>query len=106
MDLICRKAQSSHMPACHGGSKPSAVHAAPLQGLVDLNALKPKAICLNALKPKALMPQGLVDLIYRKAYTFEGPNGDEVTEGPLPADMIELVDQFRAKLVEAVRGVT
>ena len=46
-----------------------------------------------------------MDLIYRKAYTFHGPNGDEVKEGPVPADMVATVERFRTKLVEAVCGV-
>lgn len=45
-----------------------------------------------------------MDLIYRKAYTFEGPNGDDVTEGPVPADMVTAVEHFRSKLIEAVRA--
>ena len=47
--------------------------------------------------------QGLVDLIERKAYHFEGPFGDDVTEVPVPAELAAEVDAARNKLVEAVR---
>ena len=47
--------------------------------------------------------QGLVDLVDRKAYSFEGPNGDSVVEGPVPESMEAEVEQHRSRLVEAVR---
>jgi len=46
--------------------------------------------------------QGLVDLVDRKAYSFEGPNGDSVVEGPVPESMAAEVEQHRSRLVEAV----
>ena len=57
--------------------------------------------CAPATAPSAL--QGLVDLVDRKAYTFEGPNGDAVVEGPVPDSMAPDVERYRSKLVEAVR---
>ena len=50
------------------------------------------------------MLQGLVDLIERRAFAFEGPSGDQVTERPLPSDMERDVELWRSKLVEAVRS--
>ena len=47
--------------------------------------------------------QGLVDLVDCKAYSFEGPNGDSVVEGPVPESMAADVELFRGRLVEAVR---
>ena len=46
-----------------------------------------------------------MDLIERKAFTFEGPNGDDVIEGPIPVDLAGDVELLRAKLVEAVRSL-
>ena len=46
-----------------------------------------------------------MDLVERRAFTFEGPNGDDVIEGPIPADMASDVEILRAKLVEAVRSL-
>jgi hypothetical protein len=55
--------------------------------------------CVSVLLPK----QGLVDLVDRKAYSFEGPNGDSVVEAPVPASMAADVELYRSRLVEAVR---
>ena len=51
-----------------------------------------------------LLPkQGLADLVDRKAYSFEGPNGDSVVEAPVPPSMADDVEIYRSRLVEAVR---
>jgi len=46
--------------------------------------------------------KALIDLIERKAYTFNGKNGEEIVEVPVPADMIEAVEKYRKILVEKV----
>lgn len=48
---------------------------------------------------------GVVDLVYRKAFTFEGPNGIEVTERPVPEDMKAQMEEYRADLVEKLAEV-
>ncbi len=50
--------------------------------------------------------EGLVDLIENKAYHFEGKNGENIVEIPIPADMVEQVKDYRAKLVEKVSEVS
>ncbi|HEY8740494.1 MAG TPA: elongation factor G [Candidatus Dormibacteraeota bacterium] len=42
--------------------------------------------------------KGVVDLLHRKAYTYEG---GAVSEGPIPADMAADVETYRTQLVEA-----
>ncbi|PIT88470.1 MAG: elongation factor G [Candidatus Magasanikbacteria bacterium CG10_big_fil_rev_8_21_14_0_10_36_32] len=48
---------------------------------------------------------GLVDLIEEKAFKFEGKNGENVIEIPIPDDMKDLVIEHRKKLVEKVSEV-
>ena len=45
---------------------------------------------------------GVVDLITMKALRFRGENGQEVTEEEIPADMVEMAKEWRAKLVEKI----
>jgi len=45
---------------------------------------------------------GIVDLIEQKAFNFEGKNGENIIEIPIPDDMKELVAEHRTKLVEKV----
>lgn len=46
---------------------------------------------------------GIVDLISGKAYKWEETsNGTEITEIPVPEDLIDIVDDYRTKLIEGV----
>ncbi|MDD5103966.1 MAG: elongation factor G, partial [Candidatus Peribacteraceae bacterium] len=45
---------------------------------------------------------GVIDLIAKKAFTFEGEHGEKVVEIPIPADMQERVSEYRAVLMEKV----
>ncbi len=44
----------------------------------------------------------IIDLVERKAYKFEGDKGGEVIETEVPEDMVEKMEEYRAKLVERV----
>ncbi|MHC1741870.1 MAG: elongation factor G [Syntrophobacteraceae bacterium] len=46
--------------------------------------------------------QGVVDLISMRALTFEGPNGEDVVEGDIPAEMLDLAREKREELLDAV----
>jgi len=45
---------------------------------------------------------GVIDLIEKKAYKFEGEYGINVTEIEIPEDMKEKVEEYRAKMTEKV----
>lgn len=45
---------------------------------------------------------GLIDLIERKAYRFEGNFGEKIVEIAIPEDMVAKVEEYRAKLLEKV----
>jgi elongation factor G len=44
--------------------------------------------------------EGLVDLVTMKAYKFEGPNGENIIEVPIPGDLQGTVDERRAMLLD------
>jgi elongation factor G len=46
--------------------------------------------------------KGVVDLITRRAYFFEGDKGDTVNEQDIPADMVEYAEKWRRDMVEKV----
>jgi len=46
--------------------------------------------------------EGVVDLLTQKALYFDGPNGDDVREAPVPEHMLDLVSTRRQELIEAV----
>ncbi|MCB0421667.1 MAG: elongation factor G [Bdellovibrionales bacterium] len=44
---------------------------------------------------------GVVDLVTMKAYTFHGPNGEEIKVEEIPADMLEDAQKYRHELIGA-----
>jgi len=48
---------------------------------------------------------GVVDLVKRVSYNFDGDRGETVTERPVPASMERLIEDQRTALVEAVADV-
>lgn len=46
--------------------------------------------------------KSIIDLIEKKAYKFEGKLGSEISEVPIPDNMIEKMEEYRKKLVEKV----
>ena len=45
---------------------------------------------------------GIVDIIERKAYHFDGGEHEDATEIPIPADLVDLIEEKRNDLIEAV----
>ncbi|UMX47578.1 MAG: elongation factor G [Candidatus Nealsonbacteria bacterium DGGOD1a] len=45
---------------------------------------------------------GVVDLLTMKAVRFNGDNGQDVVEEEIPADMVEMANEWRAKLIEKI----
>ncbi len=46
--------------------------------------------------------KGVVDLITKKAYEFEGDKGENIKEVEIPADMTSKVDEYRATMIEKI----
>ena len=46
--------------------------------------------------------RGIIDLLERKAYDFQGELGVNIVEIPVPADMADLVEEKRMELIEEV----
>lgn len=46
--------------------------------------------------------EGIVDVIEKKAFHFEGDHGMNIVEIPIPADMVASVDEYRTMLVDKV----
>jgi len=45
---------------------------------------------------------GIIDLIEEKAYKFEGKNGENIVEIPIPEDMKDNVVKYRAEMIEKI----
>lgn len=45
--------------------------------------------------------EGIVDLVTMKAHVFKGDNGDDIHIGEIPADLVEMAEEYREKLLDA-----
>ena len=50
--------------------------------------------------------KGMVDLVKMKAYVYYDDVGKDVREEDIPADMADLVDEYRAKLMDAASDIS
>ncbi len=66
------------------------------------NRLSPNAVAVQLPIGESGEHEGVVDLIKMKSFRFEGEMGSIVTEGEIPADMLELSKEWREKMVEKV----
>jgi elongation factor G len=66
------------------------------------NRLTPKAVAIQY--PLGLRGDfyGLINLMNMKAYTFDGPMGEKVIEGEIPAEYLEKAKEWREKMVEKI----
>jgi elongation factor G len=62
--------------------------------------LNPKAVAIQLPIGAESDLSGVIDLLTKKAYTFSGSFGTDITEVPIPADMTEKVAKFHNELVE------
>ncbi len=66
------------------------------------NRLTPNAIALQMPIGERNEFSGVVDLIKMKAYSFDGPMGEIVVEGEIPAELLEKAEAWREKMIEKV----
>ncbi|EQC46457.1 translation elongation factor G [Bacteriovorax sp. BSW11_IV] len=45
---------------------------------------------------------GVVDLVAKKAYYFDGDNGEKVREEECPADLVDQMEEYRAEMIDKV----
>jgi elongation factor G len=45
--------------------------------------------------------EGIVDLVTMRAHRFSGPNGEDISDEEIPADLVDLAKEHREKLVDA-----
>ncbi len=63
--------------------------------------LSPNAIAIQLPIGAEADFKGVVDLVEKKAYTFEGSQGEKIVEIDIPADMEGKVEEYREKMIEA-----
>ncbi len=67
-----------------------------------LDRLNKKAIRMQLPIGLEEKHEGVVDLLTRKSFHFEGEMGSKIVEGEVPEDMKADVEKYRAELIEAI----
>jgi len=67
-----------------------------------LDRLSPRAIRMQIPIGEEGQHEGSIDLLTMKAYSFSGNMGEEVTEGEIPANLLEDAKKYRAELIERI----
>jgi elongation factor G len=66
------------------------------------NRLTPHAVAMQIPMGERGDFYGVVDLLKMKGYTFDGPMGEIVIEGEIPAELVDKAQEWRDKMVEKV----
>ena len=64
--------------------------------------LSPNAVALQLPIGKESVFEGVIDLLKMKSLRFEGDQGEKVTEGEIPEDLLEKAGIWREKLIEKI----
>jgi elongation factor G len=64
--------------------------------------LNPKAVAYQLPIGTEDTFSGVIDLLTKKAYKFEGNFGEQIIEIQIPQDMVEKVEKYRSVLVEKI----
>jgi elongation factor G len=46
--------------------------------------------------------RGIIDLVKMRSYIYNDETGKDITEGDIPADLVEVANEYRLKLIESV----
>jgi elongation factor G len=100
-ETVWRQADKYHVPRLCFVNKMDKMGADFYMSLKSIrDRLNPKAVAIQLPIGAESNLLGVIDLLERKAYKFEGTNGENIIEIPIPDDMKEKVETFHAELVE------
>ncbi len=102
-ETVWRQADKYHVPRCAFVNKMDKMGADFYMSLKSIHdRLTPNAVAIQLPIGNERDFAGVVDIVERKAYKFEGPAGELVIEIDVPEDMKAKMEEFRAILVEKV----
>lgn len=100
-ETVWRQADKYHVPRLCFINKMDKMGADFYMSLKSIrDRLNPKAVAIQLPIGAESDLSGVIDLLEKKAYKFEGANGENIIEIPVPDDMKGKVDEFHAELVE------
>lgn len=102
-ETVWRQADKYNVPRMAFVNKMDKMGADFYKSLKSIHTrLTPDAIAIQLPIGEENEFRGIIDLVERKAFKFEGATGEIVVEMPIPEDMMDKVEEYRAALVEKV----
>ena len=102
-ETVWRQAEKYHVPLLAFVNKLDKVGGDFYMSVNSIvQRLSPNAVAVQLPIGREDELSGVIDLVERKAYKFEGKLGETIIEIPIPEDMLEKVETYRAKMVEKV----
>jgi len=100
-ETVWRQADKYHVPRLCFINKMDKMGADFYMSLKSIrDRLNPKAVAIQLPIGAENDLTGVIDLLEKKAFQFDGVNGEHLTEVPIPENMKAKVDEFRAELIE------
>lgn len=100
-ETVWRQADKYHVPRLCFVNKMDKMGADFYMSLKSIrDRLNPKAVAIQLPIGAESNLAGVIDLLEKKAYKFEGANGENISEIAIPDDMKEKVEAYHAELVE------
>jgi elongation factor G len=100
-ETVWRQADKYHVPRIAFVNKMDKIGADFYMSLESIHKrLNPNAYAIQLPIGEESTFKGMVDLIYKKAFSFEGDKGEKIIEIPVPEDMTDKIEEYREKLVE------
>lgn len=102
-ETVWRQADKYHVPRIAFVNKMDKVGADFFMSLKSVHdRLNPHAVAAQLPIGFENSFKGVIDLLERKAYEFEGDMGEKVVDAEVPEDMKEQMEEYRAILVEKI----
>lgn len=102
-ETVWRQAEKYHVPRICFINKIDKEGANFETALASIwNRLTPNAVALQLPIGERGEFSGVIDLMKMKAYTFDGPMGEIVIEGEIPAELLDKANEWRDKMVEKI----
>jgi len=101
-ETVWRQADKYEVPRCAFVNKMDKTGADFFMSLDSIHdRLSTKAVAIQLPIGAESEFTGIIDLVEKKAYEFEGKHGEIIKEINLPSDMEDKVNEYREKMIEA-----
>ena len=102
-ETVWRQADKYHVPRICFINKLDRIGASFEKSFQSIrDRLSPNAVALTYPIGEESAHSGVIDLLHKKAFYFEGTHGEQVQEKEIPEHLVVLADEWRNRLIEKI----